>query len=549
MNRINKRVTAKAWMIQLMCLLLALSAAVLPSLSLAVFAEELPAADAYSLTVQYEDGGTPLADVRFDLFRVGYKGDDGAYHSTGEFARYPVDFGEIANGRGDAVAVSLAAYIQRDGVTPLLSGTTGENGCVTFAPLKAGVYLVIGHTAVYDGYTYRTTPFLAVLPTSDPDSGAVIGDLTVEPKHDKTPIEPQPEDYYTAKKVFKVWDDAGMEAVRPESVTVQLLLGNTVYDTVTLSEKNSWRHTWERLPTYDENGVLNNWTVTEVGVPGYTVTVTQDGAVFLITNHADSTPRDEISVVKRWEDQGENRSGLDTNRLGLDTNRPEQITVHLLKNGEVYDSVILNAEMDWRYTWKNLPKTDENGNSLFWSVTEDAVPGYTAEISGTGNPFTIVNTKQPDQPVQPEHPETTTRTVYKVWQIKDQSGKVIDPADTEPAVVHPKTAVIQLYKNMQLYETVVLDADHAWTHTWSDLPMYDADGSLIVWSVGEVPLAGYTAEITEDGNTFTVTNTITVTNGTEDLPQTGVLWWPVTVLAGLGVLLILAGRYFKTNTV
>ena len=65
---------------------------------------------------------------------------------------------------------------------------------------------------------------------------------------------------------------------------------------------------------------------------------------------------------------------------------------------------------------------------------------------------------------------------------------------------------------------------------------------------------GYTVSISREGITFVITNTLkpfeepepTPTPGTpdtpgENLPQTGVLWWPVPLLAVLGALLLLLG--------
>ena len=47
--------------------------------------------------------------------------------------------------------------------------------------------------------------------------------------------------------MLKVWEDGDQETTRPESVRVQLLRDGEVYDTVTLSAENGWRHTWEDL--------------------------------------------------------------------------------------------------------------------------------------------------------------------------------------------------------------------------------------------------------------------------------------------------------------
>ncbi|MGN0133495.1 MAG: Cna B-type domain-containing protein, partial [Anaerotignum sp.] len=49
-------------------------------------------------------------------------------------------------------------------------------------------------------------------------------------------------------------------------------------------------------------------------------------------------------VLKVWKDNGNEK------------NRPQKITVQLLRDGKVYDTVTLNAQNNWRYTWSGLSK-------------------------------------------------------------------------------------------------------------------------------------------------------------------------------------------------
>ena len=56
----------------------------------------------------------------------------------------------------------------------------------------------------------------------------------------------------------------------------------------------------------------------------------------------------EVRVLKVWSDAGNEEK------------RPESITVQLLKDGAVYDTVTLSAENHWAYTWTGLPPS-ENG--------------------------------------------------------------------------------------------------------------------------------------------------------------------------------------------
>lgn len=43
---------------------------------------------------------------------------------------------------------------------------------------------------------------------------------------------------------------------------------------------------------------------------------------------------------------------------------------------KVGDTVVLNEENQWSYSWDNLPKTNDSGEPYFYTVEETAVPGY-----------------------------------------------------------------------------------------------------------------------------------------------------------------------------
>ncbi len=122
----------------------------------------------------------------------------------------------------------------------------------------------------------------------------------------------------------------------------------------------------------------------------------------------------------------------------------------------------------------------------------------------------------------------------------------------------PESITVQLLKNGAVYETVTLSEDNNWRYSWSKLPKYDDKGAEIVWRVTENKTTGYTTTSYSEGATFVVTNTKsddktpTKPNGSggsgnsggsggAQLPNTGVLWWPVPVLAALGIGAILLG--------
>ena len=297
-------------------------------------------------------------------------------------------------------------------------------------------------------------------------------------------------------KVIKVWEDNGNTDLRPSSVVVELLTGNKVFDTVTLNELNNWQYRWIGL---DSSG---KWSVREKYVPdGYTDSVTRSGDTFVITNTLNVT-EETVSrqVIKLWEDKG------------YEENRPAEITVELLADGHVYDTVVLNADNNWMHQWNGLDK------DTVWSIHEAAVPeNYSSVITAEGSVFIITNTYIP--PYTP--PEPVDKTVLKVWK-NDGAHPEERPAEIQAA----------LLCSGEVYEVVTLNAENGWIYHWTDL-----DGEK-EWTIVEYTvLDKYTSSVTQDGNMFIITNTYS------EIPQTGQLWWPVPMLLAVGLGMIVIGLF------
>ena len=100
-------------------------------------------------------------------------------------------------------------------------------------------------------------------------------------------------------------------------------------------------------------------------------------------------------MLKVWDDE----AGSD---------RPAEVVVQLLRDGEVYDTVTLNAENNWRYTWSDLD------DSYTWTVVEEECKGYTVSVERDGITFVVTNTRVtplptppgPTDPAKPSLPQT-----------------------------------------------------------------------------------------------------------------------------------------------
>lgn len=104
---------------------------------------------------------------------------------------------------------------------------------------------------------------------------------------------------------------------------------------------------------------------------------------------------DELHVIKVWRD-------------GNGENRPQEITVQLLCDGEVFDEVVLNEENNWRYVWEDLFAAHT------WQIVEKEVPeDYTVTVQQNGVIFTVTNTRE--QP--PEEDEHLPQTGQLWWPV------------------------------------------------------------------------------------------------------------------------------------
>lgn len=152
-----------------------------------------------------------------------------------------------------------------------------------------------------------------------------------------------------------------------------------------------------------------------------------------------------------------------------------------------------------------LPDTDEQGN-LIYDV--------------------VANPKYETRPDKPDG-EFTTCKVLKSWK-------------NDSAAKRPKSITVYLLRDGEVFDTVILNSANNWRYTWDKLD------SSYKWTVAEKVPDNYTVTITKEGVTYLITNT-----GKDEppkkeekppkLPQTGQLWWPVPILAVLGLMFILIG--------
>ena len=277
---------------------------------------------------------------------------------------------------------------------------------------------------------------------------------------------------------IKTWDDNNnQDGKRPESITVNLLANGEVIDTKEVTEANGWAYTFANLDEFKE-GVRITYTVTEEKVEEYETTI--EG--FNITNT--HTPElIEVSGTKTWDD-ADNQDGM----------RPESITVRLLANGKEVAEKVVTESTNWSYTFTNVPKY-EAGQTITYTVTEDAVEGYEGTVDG----MNITNKHTPI---------TITINGQKVW---------VDEDNVEG--LRPESIIVRLFANGTEVKFTEVTSENNWTYAFENLPQY-SKGKEINYTVEEDTVEHYESSIDKD-NKFIIVNT----HDPKDITISGTKTW------------------------
>ena len=107
----------------------------------------------------------------------------------------------------------------------------------------------------------------------------------------------------------------------------------------------------------------------------------------------------------------------------------------------------------------------------------------------------------------------------------------------------PESVQVTLLQNDVAFETRTLSEANGWQYTWDKLPKVDQSGKEISWMIREAAVSGYRSAVRLNGDAFVLTNTLS----RQKLPQTGVLWWPVPILAVTGLAFLIVGTASRKN--
>ena len=264
----------------------------------------------------------------------------------------------------------------------------------------------------------------------------------------------------------KVWDDADdQDGKRPTSITVKVMDGSTVVDTLEVTAANGWKFESKDLPKY-RNGQEIVYTLTEDAVAQYETKIDK----FTITNSY--TPETvKVSGQKVWDDAN-----------NQDGKRPASIKVKILDGDKVVDELEVTAATDWKFESKDLPK-NKKGKKINYTVLEEVtVEGYSSsQEQATDGSFTLTNS-------------------YKPTQIAVKGTAVWSDAENQDKV-RPSKITVRLLADGKPIKEEVVSGENGWQYDFSGLPKYK-DGKEIVYSVAADPVDGYKLEINGTQLTF-----------------------------------------------
>ena len=327
--------------------------------------------------------------------------------------------------------------------------------------------------------------------------------------------------YYDAERKFAMKDmDLRLYKVADMDATVRFSVENT--DFAALKDEIKWENF-----SLDNDKAKENWDTLTTTLAGYVTLDLADKA----KDEANYNLKYNPVATKKVDDKGEVKfENLD---CGL----------YLLMGSALKDGRYTYTPKSTLLTLPNLEqKTDAEGNVTeeAWQYDVAANGKWDRSYKGGGGGKNYISL-----------------SVLKQWED--------DSPETRPGSV-----TVRLMKDGKEYDEVTLTAAKGWKHTWNNL---DKNAE---WTLAEVDVPDeYTVLVDREGNTFVVTNTGSVIippeplpegpvdpgkdpgtggeggDGSLDipdekipqgnLPQTGVLWWPVQALTLVGLVLFVLG--------
>lgn len=175
--------------------------------------------------------------------------------------------------------------------------------------------------------------------------------------------------------IKKVWENPRIP--HPNKVKVNLKNGDTVIDSITLSESNDWKGVFSNLPQRDASDAVIDYTVAEDAVEGYSSKVTGDAEHgFTVTNTVKTGELDVSKAVAAREG------------LAVDADKTFEFAVEATDaaghgvSGTYGDATFEGGEATLKLKDGQMARITGLPAGTAYTVTERAAAGYKAAVNG-----------------------------------------------------------------------------------------------------------------------------------------------------------------------
>ena len=281
------------------------------------------------------------------------------------------------------------------------------------------------------------------------------------------------------------------DGTRPANVTLKLMNGSTVVQTITAtadtsvpSSKNTSKTEFTNIPKYDTiSGKEISYTVVEEtptcldGSLVYDVKYANSGNNWTITNKLDTLKKPNTDNFYGVTMQGTITWRDDNDKYHF---RPNEVIVELYQNGALYDSQTI-IDGTTSYVFTGLPKLDNNMKLYEYTIVEKDIDNYSItyktdkktikETDSAGNIITttmlytdITNTFTPNDKTD----KLSNNTLSLTPTVSNANGEIATDTDFITASVNKSENIFMTLKQMDMTWTATDAANGIYQETYSD---------------------------------------------------------------------------------
>ncbi len=298
--------------------------------------------------------------------------------------------------------------------------------------------------------------------------------------------------------VQKAWKDEGWESYRPESVVVNLLANGKKVDSLTLTAANNWKDTFKDVPVVDSKGNIKYTVVEEASSDSnYKAEYTHKGDSWTVTNTWSYESKPASVTVKAAKTMDGKAATGNSFRFQLKDSNDEVVQTVNNEDGNIeFDALTFKKTGTYTYTVSEVAGNEAGVNY------DDTVYTVKIDVERDGKDYAAkVTYLNGDTACSDLTFANTTKTkdihVQKAWDDKGWES------------YRPESVVVNLLANREKVASLTLTADADWAGTFKDMPVVDAQGNEIYYTVVEEIASDskYTPSYNNEGDSWIVTNT------------------------------------------